>query len=215
MNLPENNDMFEQDTGLPPVRNTRFCNCRSGCRCNRESQGEGGSEDGDGDGGSQTTLVGSNSPGAGQDESWTNTDEEGEHLEGLEVDAEEVNRLTITELIEMVVARHEAQVVVGFDEVGHVAEVDEVAGRRPNSSADSMVNNGSSAPRSEKSSVRDTGSPGPHMEFWYEVEVNNVVQLPRVAPRQDFFLETKFPLRLTPQRRDCRGLVVQHLVIHE
>lgn len=205
----------------PPVYNE--CNChRTGlCICNCGEQRDGNGDE-DGASMSSPTLVPSNS---------SETDDEDHHLRlsDSEEDAGEAASINVQLPLRSGLARDIHAFLAGFRGAVNdfVLDPDVVvdyghATYRPFSrnrnidagSPNSMRNeHGSDDPRSSsRSSSRRSNprtlSPGPGMLAWADEALGIQLQLQE-------YLFTDSPLRLTPQRRYCRGLVASHLIVRD
>lgn len=224
--FPEANDVPENispDSRRPPNLNEQVCSRRSGSGGGGESEGDGGGSDEEGGSTSSLkTLVASHDSEAdsGAEEDFPPSSD----------GREEHHQLDAT--VELPIVSQEARDIIEFlsrfGEVVNGARAfefelnergivigDQVLGDQADLSS-SLVNGHSSDDRSVVSpDLRSlhSMSPGPGLGAWTEDMVMpeyHIVQVPIYL-----FSEDRNPLRLTPQRRYCRGLVASHLIIRD
>lgn len=194
----------------PPQLNEAVCSCHCGCRCSAQREGEDGDQNEDGASThSFDTLVASNRSEADENfplpsdgpESHVNADTfEAElplsrdsnglvHIEGV-LNVTEIFRLgeRMIDLEERAFRLPQGLPFPDYDDYPDSMK------NEPNGSDDHSVI------ASDSRSIRCI-SPGPGLGAWID-DMNEY-----------HFLEE--PLRLTPQRRYCRGLVASHLVVRD
>lgn len=211
----------------PPQLNERTRSAARRCLGGREPEGDGDSS-GDNDGASTRsldTLVASNEFDADEDfPPSSDGPEEHAHLEIFELELDNVASRETSDINEFVarlstMRRNERLPFdghgIGGDDHGlHVRgpysrnHQDDLPSSMRNEHARSS-NGGFSTMSSDvdMASVHCI-SPGPGLGAWTRTEGMVVV-----VERYHYFLDS--PLRLTPQRRYCRGLVASHLVVHD
>ncbi|KAH7124070.1 hypothetical protein B0J11DRAFT_329908 [Dendryphion nanum] len=193
----------------PPHLNGTVCGCQSGSGCNHEL---GGDEVGDdhGEGASITsleTLVASNNSEA--DEIFPPSPDSPEQQ--FELELFEVQQLSPWEMASFEEIR--ARFGDSSNRFDRMSRIQQILGLGDDDAPDSLKNEAfesgeHSVVVSEKESIRGM-SPGPGIGTWAEGWTGGLNL--ELGLKKYYFIVS--PLRLTPQRRNCRGLVASHLII--
>jgi len=213
----------------PPQLNESNCSCHSRCAgCSGESEGDGGgTRDGDND----STLVGSepDSNADADEDLHLNISPSDGPEDHVVLEAFEETPTFCDEAITEFLARYlSGSEESGFSEHMHLISMDELAAhlrqtcsRGYDDDSISMQNHGGSEDqRSVMSSYAGSvtcATPSQMLRGLGDLFDDDGVlrEFPYVGMNRNYFVGVGKPLRLTAQRRNCRGLVASHLVVRD